>query len=126
MSMKIVSYFGNLYLNHFKKDCTEIKKHGFDTILFCVSENDINWNIGNIKAMKEFAESQNLKTLAGPWGLAGVFGGESVSTVSYERDGLNKVLELFDKWILSVIEIGFKNIFLDEPHMGTKTLQFIN
>jgi hypothetical protein len=111
--MKIVSYFGNLYLDHFKKDCIQIKKHGFDTVLFCVSENDINWNIDNIKAMKEYAESQNLNTMAGPWGLAGVFGGESVSTVNYERDGLNKVLQLFDKWISCVTAIGFDNIFLD-------------
>jgi hypothetical protein len=93
--MMITSYFGNLYLNHFKKDCKEIKRHGFDTILFCVTENDTYWNIDNIKAMKEYAESQDLKTIADPWGLANVFGGEAVSTVDYRRDGLKKALALF-------------------------------
>jgi len=125
MSMIIVSYFGNLYLDHFKKDCKEIKAHGFDTILFCITENDIRWNKENIKAMKEYAESQNFNTLAGPWGLAGVFGGEAVSSISYERDGLRKVMQLFDDWIRTVIDIGFKTVFFDEPHAGNKTLEFV-
>ena len=123
--MIVVSYFGNLYLDHFKRDCKEIKAHGFDTILFCITENDIRWNAGNIKAMKEYAESQNFKTLAGPWGLAGIFGGEAVSSISYERDGVKKVMELFDQWIKTVIAIGFDTVFLDEPHAGNKTLEFI-
>jgi hypothetical protein len=123
--MIIVSYFGNVYLDHFKKDCKEIKKHGFDTILFCIPENDIRWNTDNIKAMKDYAESQNFKTLAGPWGLGGIFGGEAISTVCYERDGLEKVLALFDEWVSAVISMGFKTIFLDEPHVGDKTIGFV-
>jgi hypothetical protein len=123
--MIIVSYFGNLYLDHFKKDCKEIKKHGFDTILFCISENDMKWNVENIKAMKDHAESLNFKTLAGPWGIAGIFGGEAISTVCYQRDGLEKVLILFDEWINTVINIGFKTVFLDEPHIGNETIEFI-
>jgi hypothetical protein len=105
--MIIVSYFGSLYLDHFKRDCKEIKNHGFDTILFCITENDIRWNVENIKAMKDYAESQNFKTLAGPWGLAGIFGGEAISSVCYERDGLETVMMLFDEWIKIVIGIRF-------------------
>lgn len=123
--MIIVSYFGNLYLDHFKRDCKEIRKHGFDTILFCISENDLRWNMENIRAMKEYAESRGFKTLAGPWGLAGIFGGEAVSTVCYERDGLRKVMMLFQQWITNVMDIGFHTIFLDEPHLGNKTIEFV-
>jgi len=91
--------------------------------LFCVTENDIYWNIENIKAMKEYAESQDLKTIADPWGLANVFGGEAVITVDYRRDGLKNALALFDKWMESIINIGFDTVFLDEPHAGTETLK---
>jgi len=54
-----------------------------------------------------------------------LFGGEAISTVNYQRDGLEKVLGLLDKWIESVISIGFDTVFLDEPHAGNETLKFI-
>jgi hypothetical protein len=66
--------------------------------------------------MKEYAQSQDLKTIAGAWGLANVFGEEAISTVNYRRDGLKKE---------SILNIGFDNVFLDEPHAGSETLKFI-
>lgn len=118
--MKIISYFGNLYLHHFKKDVEEIKDRGFDTIIFCVTHTDLLYSLENIREMKEYAESEGLKTVAGPWGLAGIFGGEAISLVNAERDGLAETKFLVFEWIQKMIEIGFKNIFLDEPHLGGK------
>jgi len=50
---------------------------------------------------------------------------KAVSSISYERDGLRKVMQLFDDWIRTVIDIGFKTVFFDEPHAGNKTLEFV-
>lgn len=125
--MKIISYFGNLYLHHFKDDVIEIKERGFDTIIFCVTHTDLLYSLDNIKEMKEYAESEGLKTVAGPWGLAGIFGGEAISLVNAKRDGMAATKALVFEWINTMEETGFKNIFLDEPHLGShsENLQFI-
>jgi hypothetical protein len=113
--MKICSYFNNLYLDAFKEHCAEIIDHGFDTILFCVPEAIMKWNLGNIRAMKEFAERSGLITMADPWGIGGLFAGEAINSINYKRDGLETALHLYEKWLLAVGAIGFKSIFIDEP-----------
>lgn len=112
--MKIVAYHNNLYLDAFKLHCEEIKSKGFTHILFCIPEHVMLWSMDNIKAMKQHAEREGLKTIANPWGLAGIFGGEALSSVNYIDEG-SKALKLFDTWARVVREAGFSTIMLDEP-----------
>jgi hypothetical protein len=91
----------------------EILERGFDTILFPICEQTWQYNLSNIKEMREIAEAAGLDTWAGPWALAGIFGGEAISTLRPGREG-NVFFEL---WKADVIAAGFRTIFLDEPNV---------
>jgi hypothetical protein len=91
----------------------EIIDRGFDTILFPICEQTWQFNLSNIKEMREQAEKAGLDTWAGPWALCGIFAGEAVSTFR-PGDAGDEVLEL---WKSDVLAAGFRTIFFDEPNI---------
>lgn len=102
--MKIVSYHSNLYLPEFKHHVSEIKEKGFDTILFCITETDMLYNLVIFEEFRQHAESRGLKTWATFWGLTA---GEAIC----------KECDVY-KWLGKVIDIGFENVMIDEPKIG--------
>ncbi|GEO08761.1 hypothetical protein [Segetibacter aerophilus] len=99
--MKLISYHSNLYLDTFKEHVEEIKAKGFDTVLFCITETDLFFNLGTFKELREYAEGEGLKTWATFWGLTA---GEAICR---ECD--------IAKWVHAVKETGFGNVMIDEP-----------
>ena len=125
--MKICAYYGNLYMEEFKNHVAEIKGHGFDSILFCITETDLLYNLEIFKEFRAYAEVQELGCWANFWGGAGVFGGEAISSVVYEKHLIGAVFDLYHKFLKGVMCIGFKHIFIDEPKFKTTSeiLDFI-
>lgn len=118
----LVSYFGNRYLDHFRRDLQEIRDHGFDTVVHCVTEADREWGMTRIAEMFAMTREAGLSCWADPWGVAGVFGGEAHSgylarggTVGAEDAGLRALLH---NWIDAVATAGTECIFWDEPNLG--------
>jgi hypothetical protein len=126
--MKICAYHGNLYLPEFKNHLTEIKKHGFDTILFCITETDMLYNLEIFSQFKVQAELNGFTCWANFWGGAGVFGGEALSSVVYPQHGINAVNLLYQSFLDCIQVMGFDHVFVDEPKFNTtrEILGFIN
>src|SRR5690348_4848773 len=79
MAERLVAYFGNRYLHHFERDLEEIRAHGFDTVVHCISEADLEWGMRRVAEMFSLTREAGLSCWADPWALAGVFGGEAHS-----------------------------------------------
>jgi hypothetical protein len=99
--MQICSYFGNLYVDALKEHVKEIKAKGFDTILFCITETDMLYNLETFQEFRVIAEIEGMKTWATYWGL---FAGEAICKTCDFQD-----------WVDEVSAIGFKNVMIDEP-----------
>ena len=113
--MKIIAYPERHDPEDFQRyHLPEILERGFDTILFPICEQTWQFNLHNIKEMREIAEKAGLDTWAGPWALCGIFAGEALSTFRPNDAGADEVLEL---WKADVIAAGFRTIFLDEPNI---------
>ena len=119
----LISYFGNRYLHHFERDLEEIRDHGFDGIVHCVSEADRDWGMKRIAELFGMTRDAGLSCWADPWGVARVFGGEAHSgyrarggTAAADDPGLRALLR---GWIDDVAAAGAEWAFWDEPNLGT-------
>jgi hypothetical protein len=119
---RLVSYFANRYLDHFERDLAEIRAHGFDGIVHCVTEADREWGMSRIAEMFAMSREAGLACWADPWGVAGVFGGEAHSgflarggIVAPDAPGLRALIH---NWIEDVADAGAEWVFWDEPDLG--------
>ena len=118
----LVSYFGNRYLDHLERDLAEIREHGFDGVVHCITEADHEWGMRRVGEMFAMTRDAGLSCWADPWGLAGVFGGEAHSgylarggTVGAQDAGLRALLH---NWTEGVAAAGAEWVFWDEPDLG--------
>lgn len=124
---RIVSYFeyeqrgGQRRAWNFEKDLEEIVDFGFNTIVFCISEETLRnatllKKIGLAIAM---AKKKGLICWADPWGLGKFFGGEGISF--FAKGGGVPCLcnpqfdQLLTEWVFTVRGLGVDGIFWDEP-----------
>lgn len=119
---RIVAYSGNRHLDHFRRDVEEIREHGFDTVVHCVTEADRQWGMKRIAEMFDVTREAGLSCWADPWGVAGVFGGEAHSgylalggTVGVHDPSLRALLH---NWVDDVADAGAEWVFWDEPDFG--------
>ena len=118
----LVAYFGNRYLDHFERDLEEIRRHGFDGVVHCVSEADREWGMRRIAEMFAATRDAGLSCWADPWGVGGVFGGEAHSAY-LARGGLVGAADpgfraLVHNWVDDVAAAGAEWVFWDEPDLG--------
>ena len=118
---RLVSYFGNRYLHHLARDLEEIRDHGFDAVVHCVTEADLEWGMQRIAEMFAMTKEAGLACWADPWGLAGIFGGEAHSgylarggTVGAADPGLRALVH---NWTDAVAHAGAEWAFWDEPDL---------
>jgi hypothetical protein len=118
----LVSYFANRHLDHLQRDLEEMREHGFDGVVHCITEADCQWGMRRIAEMFAMTREAGLSCWADPWGLAGVFGGEAHSdylarggSVSAGDPGLHALLH---NWVDAVAAAGAEWVFWDEPDLG--------
>lgn len=127
-----VSYYGTRDTRHVARDLDEIA--GCCTyVLHTFSENDRQFAKGNMAEVIRETRARGMEAQVGPWGVAGLFGGEAYSDwVNYTWDvrqvlsnghtapiacPLNpRTLPYLYGWIDDALEIGAEVIFWDEPH----------
>ena len=107
---RIISYFGNLYLDAFQLHVKEIKEKGFNVILLCITETDLLYNLETFHEFRVYAESEQIECWCTFWGLTA---GEAVC-----KDGN------IETWLSAVNYIGFKDVFIDEPKTINDILLF--
>ena len=113
--MKTIAYPGYHDPDDFEHiHLPEISERSFDTILFPVCEQTWQFNLDNVRQMRDVAEDAGYDTWAGPWGLCNMFGGEAISTYKADSPDAEVYLEL---WKNDLINIGFKTVFMDEPQV---------
>jgi hypothetical protein len=129
---RMVAYYGNRYLDHFARDLVEIREHGFDTVVHCVSEADYEWGMRRMAELFAMTRDAGLSCWVDPWGVAGLFGGEAHSgylgrggSVVPEDPGLRALLR---NWLDAVAAAGAEWVFWDEPNLGlagARTTEFL-
>lgn len=129
-----VSYFGNRFLSHAVEDIKRIADCS-DYIVHTVSEVDLTFHKSVMAKICAASRKAGLEVWVDPWGLGGVFGGESFSKFLLENpkswqkmsDGrlvpsacLNRPewRSFVKEWILSVKDMGGQVLFWDEPHVA--------
>ncbi|MEX2236080.1 MAG: hypothetical protein WEB00_00900 [Dehalococcoidia bacterium] len=129
-----VSYFSARDLRHVQSDLEEIVGHGCTYIVHCYTETDMLWNRGTIERIFRTTRDAGLGVWADPWGVAGIFSGETLSR--FAADHLDAWQQLSDgrrvpvacpshpetrgfikRWVQVAAEAGAEVAFWDEPHL---------
>lgn len=130
-----IAYFGNRYLHHARADLAEIAATGSTFVVHAFSEGDLRWNPGTMRELVEAGAEAGLQSWMTPWGLAGVFGGESPSYAvmnhpeACQRDDEGMPLpalcprqpafrDLMQQWLDAVAVTGASVCQWDEPHLA--------
>lgn len=128
-----VAYFGNRFPNHAAQDLDEIASV-CDYVVHTVSETDLSFHKSALEKIFTTTQQKGLKVWADPWGVGGVFGGETYSNyLTQHRDSwqvlsngrlvpqacLNRpeFVHFMKEWILTVRDLGAEVLFWDEPHI---------
>lgn len=132
------AYFGCTHSRHFTKDFKSLRDAGLTFIVLPFSESDLWFSEKNVAQQIEKARLSGIETWLDPWGVLGIFGGESFSyfvarypeTTQKTPDGNSlpaacpnhpATREYLDRWVEKVSALSPDGIFWDEPHFFQKT-----
>lgn len=102
----------------------EIIDHGFNHVVVCVTEKDIESpeRLQHVASTVEAMHARGLTVWADPWAVGGVFGGEAPSrfktgaSEAQRSCGCNdEISQLTHTWVDAVVKLGFDAAFWDEP-----------
>ncbi len=127
------SYFGVRNPEYVRMDLRRMKSHGATAVLFTLSEEDVEFYRGTMREMVSLAHKEGLLVYANPWGLGGVFGGESYSKFvawfpdERQVDATGRPVpaacfnspvfrEFVHTWVKTAADCGVDVAMWDEPH----------
>jgi hypothetical protein len=127
------TYLGNRFLVHAQRDLARVADV-CDYVVHTISETDLYFHKSAVRAIGEASRRAGLEVWADPWGLGGVFGGESFSKFLLDHPDAWQVLsngrrvpaaclnrpvfrDFVQEWLLTAREAGAQVIFWDEPHV---------
>ena len=128
------AYFGNRFPGHAHRDLVVIAQ-SCDYVVHTVSETDLHFHKAALERIFNESRRVGLEVWADPWGLAGVFGGESFSKFLVDHpdlwarysDGrpapaacLNAPAfrDYVKEWIGVAADFGAQVVLWDEPHQA--------
>ena len=128
-----VSYFGNYFLDHFKRDLKEMVRGGCNFIVLAFSEQDLQYYPGTFRDFVKASHDAGLEVYLDPWAVGRVFGGESYSEFLVHHPETRQVASddrslpiacpnhpTFQKFLKEWCHAGFEcktdTFFWDEPH----------
>ena len=129
-----VSYFSGRDLRHVEADLADMVAHNCTYVVHCFTETDLLWNRGTMAQVFRATREAGLETWADPWGVAGIFSGETLSRFVAEHHEAWQQLsdsrrvpvacpshpatrDFVKTWIAAVAEAGATVAFWDEPHL---------
>lgn len=127
------AYVGNRFLAHAERDMARIADVA-DYVVHTVSETDLHFHKRALGRIVAESRRRGLEVWADPWGVGGVFGGESFSKFLLEHSSDWQVLsdgrrvpaaclnrrvfrDFVREWIHVAREMGADVVFWDEPHI---------
>lgn len=131
----------NRYLDAMELHFEEIKEHGFNSVLLCITEADLAQrtamypNRSHISKMFELAHDHGLYPGIDPWKLGNIFGGEAMSglgTQTLHKNGRIKEVGIADPHRQETVDLmelfldtaaiaNTKYVFFDEPNFGPES-----
>lgn len=109
--MKLIAYHSNLYFDAFVEHVKEIKAKGFDSVLLCITETDIKFNLETFREFRIYAQKQGMECWCTFWG-------------KHAGEAICKDCDI-KEWLKAVKSIGFRNVMIDEVKNMDDVLTFI-
>jgi hypothetical protein len=128
-----VSYFSSRTLRHVSDDLQEMVDHGCTYVVHCFTETDLAYYRDTMREVVAATRGAGLEAWLDPWGLAGVFSGETFTRFPLDHPETWQVLSdgrrvgaacpnhpetraFLRGWIDACAVAGSDVLFWDEPH----------
>ncbi len=128
-----VSYFSSRTLRHVRADLRDIVDHGCTYVVHCFTETDLAYYRETMRDIVAATQEAGLEVWLDPWGVAGVFSGETFARFPLAHPEARQVLSdgrrapaacpnrpetraFLRDWIDAGAAMGGDVLFWDEPH----------
>ena len=128
-----VSYFSGRDLRHVRTDLADMLDHSCTYVVHCLTETDLAYNMQGMGEIARLTRDAGLDVWFDPWGVAGIFSGETFSRFLLEHpeswqvrsDGRSvpvacpndpEARRFLRSWVNRAAELGGSVAFWDEPH----------
>lgn len=128
-----VSYFSSRDLRHVREDLEEMMAQGCTYVVHCFTETDLLYYRGTMQEVMRATRDAGLEAWLDPWGVSGIFSGESLSrflsdhpeALQVRSDGGRartacpnhpETRRFLLDWVEAAAEVGGQVAFWDEPH----------
>lgn len=128
-----VSYFSSRVLRHVESDLRDMADRGSTYVVHCFTETDLAYYRDTMRDIIAATHDAGLEVWLDPWGLAGIFSGETLTRFPLDHpetwqllsDGRKapaacpnhpETLTFLKSWIDAAKYIGGDVLFWDEPH----------
>jgi len=128
-----VSYFSSRTLRHVRADLADMVEHHCTYVVHCLTETDLAYYADTMREIVQATHEAGLEAWLDPWGVAGIFSGESFSRFPLEHPEAWQVLsdgrrvpaacpnhpatrQFLRQWVESAAATGADVLFWDEPH----------
>jgi len=128
-----VSYFSSRDLRHVRADLHEMAATGCTYVVHCFTETDVLYYRDTMREIVIETHNVGMKAWMDPWGLAGIFSGETLTKFPLDHPETWQVLsdrrkvpaacpnhpetrKFMREWVESCAYVGADVLFWDEPH----------
>ncbi len=128
-----VSYFSARTLRHVHADLADILAHGCTYVVHCLTETDLAHYRETMRDIVRATHDAGLEAWLDPWGVAGVFSGETFTRFPLEHPETRQILSdgqslgvacpnhpqtrrFLRQWVEEAAASGGEVLFWDEPH----------
>jgi len=128
-----VAYFHTRDVRHVERDLEDMAEHGCNFVVHCYSETDLSFYNRSMQEIIRLTREFEMEVYLDPWGVGGIFGGETFSRFVAEKieaRQVNSKGELLPAacpnhpmfraymkhWTKRAAELGADICFWDEPH----------
>ncbi len=128
-----VSYFSSRDLRHVRADLSEMAETGCSYVVHCFTETDLAYYRETMRGVVELTHEAGLEAWLDPWGLTGIFSGETFTKFPLDHPEAWQVLSdgrrvgvacpnhpetrnFLRDWVDACASVGGDVLFWDEPH----------
>ena len=128
-----VSYFSSRDIRHIRADLAEMREDGCTYVVHCYTETDLAYHRNLMRQVAEATHEAGLEVWFDPWGLVGIFSGETFTRFPLDHPETWQVLsdgrrvpsacpnhpatrEFVRGWVDACADAGGDVVMWDEPH----------
>ncbi len=128
-----VAYFSSRDIRHVRSDLREMVHAGCSEVIHCYTETDLAYYRETMRVISDETHAAGMEVWFDPWGLAGIFSGETFTRFPLQHQEARQVLSdgrhvghacpnheetraFLRQWIESCAAAGGDVLFWDEPH----------